>query len=83
MTAQIWPWAGSHLGSDWTWLRNVSTSHYFGSRGRIPEALNAMYPRPPKLQLIKLHFEIESNCVKIFFLFKIFNEKIFRNSFFV
>ena len=27
MTAQIWPWAGSHLSSDWPWLRNVSTSN--------------------------------------------------------
>ena len=27
MTAQIWPWAGSHLSSDWPWLHNVSTSN--------------------------------------------------------
>ena len=26
MTAQIWPWADSHLSSGWPWLRNVSTS---------------------------------------------------------
>jgi hypothetical protein len=26
MTAQIWPWAGSHPSSGWPWLLNVSTS---------------------------------------------------------
>ena len=26
MTAQIWPWAGSHPSSGWPWLHNVSTS---------------------------------------------------------
>ena len=26
MTVPIWPWADSHLSSDWPWLRNVSTS---------------------------------------------------------
>jgi hypothetical protein len=26
MTAQTWPWAGSHPSSGWPWLRNVSTS---------------------------------------------------------
>jgi hypothetical protein len=29
MTAPIWPWAGSHLSSDWPWLHNVSTSATF------------------------------------------------------
>jgi hypothetical protein len=26
MTVPRWPWADSHLNSDWPWLRNVSTS---------------------------------------------------------
>jgi hypothetical protein len=26
ITAQTWPWAGSHPSSGWPWLRNVSTS---------------------------------------------------------
>jgi hypothetical protein len=26
MTAQTWPWAGSHPSSGWPWLHNVSTS---------------------------------------------------------
>jgi len=26
MTVPMWPWADSHLSSDWLWLRKVSTS---------------------------------------------------------
>ena len=33
MTAQIWPWADSHLSSDWPWLGNVSTSATLAKRG--------------------------------------------------
>jgi transposase len=32
MTAPIWPWADSHLNSDWPWLRNVSTSATLAKR---------------------------------------------------
>ena len=32
MTAQIWPWADSHLSSDWPWLHNVSTSATLSKR---------------------------------------------------
>jgi hypothetical protein len=37
MTAQTWPWAGSHPSSGWPWLRNVSTSASLAKGGDYPK----------------------------------------------
>ena len=45
MTAQTWPWAGSHPSSGWPWLLNVSTSATL-AKG---EDYQGKYPQPIKL----------------------------------
>jgi putative transposase len=36
MTAPIWPWADSHLSSDWPWLRNAPTSNSLAKKEDYP-----------------------------------------------
>ena len=45
MTAQIWPWVGSHPSSGWPWLLNVSTSATL-AKGEDYRAVGELFEHP-------------------------------------
>ena len=49
-TAQTWPWADSHLSSDWPWLHNVSTSNSL-AKGEDYRSINHIFAISFKITL--------------------------------